>query len=335
MKQVLTFCLLAGAALFSQSANARVLRVGYQGPQVAGTDYQNLQSAVDAATANDTLQLYQNNYGGTATVTKRLVFVGFGYRLAQNPGLQAVPAAANTSTLSFRAGSENSVVQGISGNIYIAAENVTVSRCSGNVYLGYNTNAVHVPVTNVTVTASHIDLYGNYGAVSNAHISNCIINVNNLSNSAGLYTNNVMIGNNPVFGAFVVKNSIFTYNATWACPTGINAIFENNLFASSCTVTGANNQLNVPMANVFEDWNGFTNGGSESLLALKAGSPALGFGVSGTNTPTDAGIFGGDAGLVYKPGGIPAIPSIYQLSAPQLNATTNPYTITISVRSNN
>ncbi|RYZ00549.1 MAG: hypothetical protein EOO11_01240 [Chitinophagaceae bacterium] len=335
MKKVLYLGLLAGAALFCQPANAKIFRVGYQGPHVSGTDFNDLSGAVAAAAANDTVQLYQNSSVGSGYVDKRLVFVGFGYRLQENPGLQAVPSVGNDVGIYFLPGSDSSIVQGVTGNFYIAAENVTLSRVKGSTYLGYNgwTGAI-VNLDRVSVLDSYIDLRAQHGIISNAFLSNNIIPYMDLTNANGLFANNVVISYNLSFGGCVVKNNIFTY--PYSCASGNSTVFQNNLFAASCPSTpGAGNQFNVDMNAVFEDWNGFNSGGSESLLALKAGSPAIGAGVSGTGAATDCGVYGGEPGHVYRPGGIPAIPSIYQLSAPQVNASTNPYPITIGVRSNN
>jgi hypothetical protein len=337
MKKALTLCLLTIVILISTSSQAKILRVGYSGPAISGVDFTDVSSAVNAATAGDTIQLYQNASVGTSAVNKQLVFVGFGYSLESNPGLQAVPSTPNSVGLYFNGGSENSVVQGVYGTFYTSVNNITFSRCIGNVTLGYNrTIDQAVPISTVTIASSAVAIAGYYGAVSNALISNSIIFDINIPKVAGLVTNNIQTGGSATFGSCVVKNNIFA--GTGFCVSGTSAIFNNNLFArpDNCgtPIAGSNNQFNVNMSNVFTNWN---NGsyGSESNLALKAGSPAIGFGIDGSGNPTDAGIYGGDAGLVYKPSGIPAIPAIYQLTAPQLNASTNPYTISVSVRSNN
>ena len=62
---------------------------------------------------------------------------------------------------------------------------------------------------------------------------------------------------------------------------------------------------------------------------LAASSPAKGTGVGGT----DCGIYGGVN--PYRLSGIPPIPSFYKLTATSTTTSTNPYTITFSVRSNN
>jgi len=336
MKKALVFFLLMTALFFSNSVQAKILRVAYSGPAVAGVDYANVQAAVNAAAVDDTIQLYQNASVGTAVVNKRLVFVGFGYSLSSNPGLQATTNAPNQVTLGFNPGSQDSKVEGVYGNFYFGINNITISRCLGTVYLGYNYNTGAVPISSATLISSNLTINGDYGQVSNVLVSNCIINSGSVNNVAGLFSNNIFMNSANVmqFGSCVVKNNIFTYSG-YGCPSGTSAVFQNNLFNANCpSITGSGNQFNINMANVFVNWN---NGsfGSESNIALKAGSPALGAGLDGNGNPTDAGIYGGEPGLVYKPSGIPAIPAVYQLTSPGLNAATNPYTITVSVRSNN
>ena len=74
---------------------------------------------------------------------------------------------------------------------------------------------------------------------------------------------------------------------------------------------------------------------SETALQLAAGSPALTAGKNHAGAATQCGVFGGESAQYYRMSGVPNIPAIYQLSAPSQNASSNPYNITISTRSNN
>jgi hypothetical protein len=247
MKKALAFCLFTTALFFTHSVEAKILRVAYSGPAVAGVDYANVQAAVSAAAVDDTIQLYQNASVGSATVNKRLVFLGFGYSLSVNTGLQAVPDVPNYVTLTFVSSAQNSKVQGVLGNFYLSIDDVTISRCVGSVYLGYNPNTgQYIPISSATLISSYLNIFGYYGQVSNALISNCIINSGGANNTAGLFSNNIFLlnANGMQFGGCVVKNNIFTYSN---CPTGTSAVFQNNLFAGNCSssFTGTNNQFNV------------------------------------------------------------------------------------------
>jgi len=138
----------------------------------------------------------------------------------------------------------------------------------------------------------------------------------------------------------LVKNSIIGGAGT---ATNINTVYENNLFAEAQPAQlpeGSNNKWGQTWTSIF---NGATSNMSymnnaefdENYYALKAGSPAINAGINGAGQATNCGIFGGEAIYVYRLSGIPAIPSFYKISAPSLSATTNPYNVTISVRSNN
>ena len=73
---------------------------------------------------------------------------------------------------------------------------------------------------------------------------------------------------------------------------------------------------------------------SDAKWQLATNSVAKNAGIiPGTSTATDCGMYGGTN--PYKASGIPAVPAFYKLSAPSSTATTSPYTITFSARSNN
>lgn len=143
------------------------------------------------------------------------------------------------------------------------------------------------------------------------------------------------------FDYFLIKNNIFNTDDTVTCPIiAPNCIIQNNIFSTSssyaCTgLGGSNNIYGADMNQVFSAaWNdGFVY--NDNQLTLGLSSPAINAGVKGDNSATNCGIYGGELGQSYKQSGIPPIPAVYQLSTPSVNATSNPYNITISVRSNN
>ncbi|MCW3111600.1 MAG: right-handed parallel beta-helix repeat-containing protein [Segetibacter sp.] len=149
---------------------------------------------------------------------------------------------------------------------------------------------------------------------------------------------------------FVVQNCIdIVGNLAYPYSNGLsNTIFVNNLTNLSpvnnpvSTNPGSSgNVFNInPAGNaIFVGYPTNVSGGqvlysSDGAWQLSATSPAKNAGIiPGTNTPTDCGIFGGLN--PYKASGIPAVPSFYKLSSPSSTATTNPYIMTFSVRSNN
>ncbi|WP_315823261.1 hypothetical protein [Paraflavitalea speifideaquila] len=261
--------------------------------------------------------------------------------LDKNPGLQATALADYYVNIYFTPGSEGSSLQGLNlSTVYVGASNITISRCriTSYLYLGYNYATGQQPaVSNINVFSNFLSGGGfyDYGEVSGLLVSNNIfysITIT-LDNSTGLFTNNVVTSSGINLNSFIIRNNIISAQ----CITSSGSVIQNNLFSiSSCAnvPAGNNNVFSVNLANVFANWNGGSIA-ADNQLVLKAGSPAINAGINGNGTPTDAGVFGGDAGFTYRLSGIPAIPAIYQLSAPSQTASNNPYTITVSVRSNN
>jgi hypothetical protein len=348
MNKTATLIVALCASFICLTSNARILRIGYPGTPLIGTDYSvtDITSAIDDASPGDTLQLYQQYWStsGSFTVNKLLHFIGFGYFLDKNPGLQAVNNTTNnTITVAFQTGSEGSTIQGLYGNVYLAASNITVSRCRASIYLGYDINGSSVSgLSNLKLIANYLDNILEYGAgISNVYIANNAILGYNLSNSSGTFTNNIVY-NSGSFNSFLIRNNIFINSS----PVPGGNTFEYNIFPDYGNgITGTGNQFSIDVSTVFQNYSDNSNFSvfydyansdyTDNRMAIIPGSPASGNGKKNDNTNTDMGVFGGEAGELYRLSGIPPVPSIYRLTAPSSTATTNPYTITISVRSNN
>lgn len=142
------------------------------------------------------------------------------------------------------------------------------------------------------------------------------------------------------FDQFIIKNNIFNTADTVTWPINAeNCIVQNNIFSCASTYAGttlssSNNIFKATMSTVFGPlWNdGLVY--NDNQLALGSSSPAINAGIKFDNTPTNCGVFGGEAGQDYILSGIPDVPAVYQLSTPGVNATANPYNVTISIRSN-
>jgi hypothetical protein len=357
------FFLLVVSVLIGINAYAATFRIGYPGTSVAGVDYayNNISAAMTAASAGDTLQLYQQYWAGSPsiTVTKPLKFIGFGYFLNVNTGLQSIAYAdVNRIQFAFNSGASGTIVQGVyCYTSTINTSGITFNRCrfsttGGAELVLANTSAL----SNITVSGCFFD-NANYACiqesgaafVTNMAIVNSVFVGNsgvygqpiiNLGHSTGLFANNVVrdlytgtyAPYAPSLYSFIVKNSIFS---TTNPPLVQSNVFQYNLFSNSNStlITGVGNQYSVNMANVFVGWaSNFTD---DSQVLLKTGSPAIYAGLKNDSTATDCGVFGGEPGEVYKLSGIPPLPAIYQLSAPGQAATTNPYNITVSIRGNN
>lgn len=363
MKKLFLFSV--AVTLLSSLSFATIRRVGYPGTPLANVDYADLQAANDAASNNDTIQIYGSVTGGT--ISKPLVILGFGYNFDANTGLQAIgtDAPSYLNTITMGAGSNGSIISGVaSGGFYIGdvsgshtpVSNITFQRCNGS-FIFYNHES-YGPANDIKIISSVITGGGmqwngvaDY-PVTNLQVYNCIIYNFTLykANSTATFVN---CAGSPLSyvtsyltlndAGCLVKNCILAYAQV---PINVNTIYENNFFGEALPavpVPGSNNRWGQDWTVIFNrlginsdepSYSGSTLF-DEDYYILKTGSPAINGGFNIANQPTNCGIFGGELAYVYKVSGVPAIPAIYQLTAPNLNASSNPYNVTISVRSNN
>jgi hypothetical protein len=346
MKAKLSAMLLAAMFIMAtQPSNATIRRVGYWGTARTNVDYADLQSAHDAAAAGDTILIFPGSW--SATYSKKLVTLGYGYFVdtssgglgtGANAGLQNITGALNIS-ISLAAGSSNCTFEGLDGlNISGDGSGATLTgiiirRCNGTVdmyenntysswqvlqsYLGQLYIGGTGTISNLTVNNSYISAINNYGSGTatnqTGQFNNCIFNYVDFSN-----------------GSFLLKNNIFTLNHT----DDANCVYQYSLFNTDYTTvpSGTGNigtDGNSMSSIVFVGYGTQGSFSNDGRWVLKAGSPAKGTGQSGA----DMGIYGG--ANPYKLSGIPRIPAIYKLTAPSSTTSGNPYTITLSVRSNN
>lgn len=355
------FTLILGLLFFSSYSFAKIFRVGYTGTPLAGVDY-SFSDAVSNASPGDTIQIYGN--GGSGTVDKKLVILGFGFNLDVHPGLQVLnldqPSYAD---ISLRAGSDGTVISGITGSIGIGypygtgtLSNITIERCNATIQIvdylsGTSVKDIYINRCVVSLSLSHLP--PNSQPVKNIQINNCIINGEIRLYDPGttaFITNCVSLNGGGSYlslnnAQVLVKNCIIYSHDYYNLNT--NTIYENNFFGESQPnplPPGSNNRWGQNWASIFnrlggtDDYVGYPNTATfdENYYLLKSGSPAKNGGYDANNQPTDCGIFGGEAAYKYVISGIPPIPAIYQLTPPaDPKVTTNPYIFTISVRSNN
>jgi hypothetical protein len=277
--------------------------------------------------------------------------MGFGYNFDTNPNLQVIGTnTPSQASLTFNPGSANSIVEGIEGTMNIYTTNITIRRswvtvnlytsatnsgndiriesCALNYFTGSN-NAY--PSLNTQIY--NCIFYGItfYNAASTGSVINCVTSSPNYA-TGFVNSNNANV---------LVKNSILPFN-----PANTNTVWENNFFNTAIPGTlppGGNNRWSQSWATLFNRLGGtlespgyiFATDFDEDYYILKAASPAINGGFDAGNNPTDCGIYGGELLYRYKLSGVPAVPAIYKLTAPGPAATSNPYNVTISVRSNN
>jgi len=317
-------------------------------------DFINLQSAHDGATAGDTLYLVGSpvNYITTkVTITKKLIIIGPGYFLSENPDTQTNVASAylnNTAAgvceeLEFAAGSEGSVLMGIQiiGRLVISANNILVKRNLIRQEVACNVSHVNINASNILFVQNYVD--GNLNNTSFAVVNitagqSGIVVANNYlfhaSFGAGvaLYaiisppTSSLEVSNNILIGGINVSNTLVQnnfFNSNNAVSASASLV-RNNIHTNSYLPAGNGNINNSALDLRFVD-----SGSTDGRWKLKAGSPGLGAGFGGT----DCGIFGGAEPYVLS--GIPPIPNIYSLIAPNVGEKNTGLPVEIKVKSNN
>ena len=334
-----TFILIISLSLLSFFAHAKIWRVN----NVPGitADFTTAQAAHDGANANDTIYLESspNPYGNLIT-SKKLTWIGLGYFLAQNPGLQFHSNAGTLNDITVNTGSDGSVfeINMLFNTLYInSCANITFKRCylRGSIYM-INT------VNHVTITESYLDL-GN-GALQVAPspssqfgftFTNNIMVINYVGINANSYqvtfNNNTVItnggGNSYVIDNATVANNIFYNTAVGSLyDAGYPSNVTNNLWTGTTNAgfVGSNGNIYASDPNTVFVFNSSPDG----KYKLAAGSPATGTGAGNV----DMGAYGGADTYVVSV--LPAIPTIYQLSVPA-NATGSTLPCSVSTRANN
>ncbi len=279
----------------------------------ADADYTTLQAANDEALPGDTIYVEGSpaNYTG-AYIDKKLIIIGPGYFLADNDSTQANSLDANIAgSLDFRTGSKSSKVSGlIISQININDDEIVVSRCNvHSIYIFANSK-------NILITQNYINysISVSGGNLTSSIITNNIIGwaitANNTSYPLQI-TNNVIRGGNgtPISVYYsTISNNIFT-STNYKLQENTGNSIINNLFAYAGTNANGN-IYSITMTTVFVDFNGSLGYSNDERYKLKAGSPALGAGVSGV----DCGAFGGVTPYVLS--GLPPFPRIYEATIP-------------------
>lgn len=314
------------------NAEARVWRVN--NAFGASTDFAQINQASENAAVLPGDTLYVE--GSTAAywgfdLKKRLVIIGPGYFLSGTTGNAGLQYHTNSAEVSIYIDSlaSGTTIMGMTGNIYFYpnTDNVTLTRNKYNIY-GYGSNA-NAKVSNAKINK-------NYGAISvssivfenlectnNIIVQNCTIN--SPENTNGLFRNNCVDFYNPSISGAYVSNNIFTSSSL----TLFNCTVKYNIASGNILPAGNNNQNGIPMASVYVN-----TGSTDASYRLLTNGPAKNAGEPINGITPDCGAFG--TADPYRLSGIPAIPTIYELSVPaSVPSTASSMTVTISTRSNN
>ncbi|MCX6304913.1 MAG: right-handed parallel beta-helix repeat-containing protein [Bacteroidetes bacterium] len=294
---------------FILPTNAAKWRVNNTGIEASFTTVQQAANSVSVL-PGDTLYLEgsMTSYG-SLNLAKRLVIIGPGYFLGQNPATQASLAPATIDYLTFSAGSKGSQVTGVTVASYTSVQDSAIYLIRNN-------------LANVGVGALSSDNYfaQNYmyalsisGSSGNRIVNNLVTKSDNCPNGACFYMSNnssAIVRNNIFKGCQVINGCVYENNiATGTAALGNNVFtatistVNNNVGASSQYGSGNGNKQDIDMSLVFAN-----TGSDDGRYQLLPGSPASGAGTNGV----DCGIFGGATSYVLS--GVPNLPSVWYMN---------------------
>lgn len=343
-----------------QVANAKIWRVnnnatGTYGENYGGTaTYPIFDQLSDANSSNlvaagDTLYVEGSATAyGNVTFTKKLVIIGPGYFLNENPKVSNDVQPANVNQVVFSTGSEGSQLLGVNDisvyGININVSNILVKRCK----IDYSVN-VSYSISDVTIIENFFtNIQNNTGSAIGVSAygfpTNFIFNNNIskrtllLSYSTTVYT--VQECNHNVFDCPSIsgspsiklntssfKNNILkTAAATVSINSGSGQNISYNISASSTGQFGTsnNNKVVTNMTTLF-----VSSGSSDGIYKLKSNSPGSGNASDGT----DRGVFGGTSSTDrYTLSGLAPIPVIYTLTTSGNATPANGLSVTISAK---
>ncbi len=232
------FLLSVAATLISSLSFATIRRVGFSGPSVNGIDFPGITAAVNASSANDTIQVYPgigtngSNDSQLSGLNKPLVFIGFGYLFDINTGYQTFlnNNDARLFVINTTAGASGSVFEGL--NI--------INTYGGNYGAFNQTSSVMGNLKNIlfkrcqisqSSSSPFISLLAN-DTISNMEFNQCIIATNTSSfyglvfntNGAGSKILGLKFKNCIVNGTY---GSILYFNNTGSGSAINNVLFES------------------------------------------------------------------------------------------------------------
>lgn len=336
----MTFIMLSAFFLFAITTQAARHRVNNQG---MGAQFSTINAAIGAASAGDTIYVEGSpvSYNGFSA-SKKVIIIGPGYFLANNPETQANLYSATVSNSTFNNGSSGSVVMGLkfyTGGFYtcldVNDDSITVKRNSFYLSSTHSDNqpALRVYSSKTIISQNYIERVGN-GYALKIESNNCtgiIINNNYICHVSGgtafsnpastsiNFTHNVLSGSVSVNNANVFNNIMISGSFGHT-----NSVVNNNICnGTQFPVTG--NLQNVDMNLVFDLTDPSPDG--KYRLIDDITNPAIGYGA----LSADCGMFGGSD--PYKLSGIPAVPAIYFFYAPVSGSANSNLPSNIKIKS--
>ena len=355
------------AAIITQSSFAKIWRINnhsnYDGSTLWGDNFGGTAAypvfaqidqvvAFGIVNAGDTLHVEgSTTVYSFATITKKLVIIGTGYFLTDNPNTSNNVLATKLARIAFNAGSENSQLIGVdmvsAGNsfdrdVYINVNGITVKRCriEGQVVFGFPLSDVYI-IQNFfpnTVVNNAINTNGNSfftpptDLVFNNNICQKTLTWGTpIANPTTMWpilqcNNNVFDGPdnlanpNLAFSTSEFKNNILMPTNAKVNISASAGNVSYNIGTLSTQFGAADNNLVVPaITTIF-----VTSASPDGSYQVADGTVADNSGSDGT----DRGAFGGTAVISrYTLSGLAAIPVVYEITTPGATSTTLPVTI--------
>lgn len=350
MKKMSGFILILSVIILSLPAQAKVWRINNNAG--VNADFNSISTAMGSSSVlnDDTLYIEGSatSYGGFG-LYKRVVVIGTGYFLSgtnSNSGLQAnsYSSSLGGGYVVFDSTGSGSKLIGID-NFFMAVgasqgsatDNITITRCNFSGVGTYYGVSANTKMVGWKINKCHITGYvGNSSMVmQDWEVRNNIftggVDMSNSSNSNNLIRNNVFRGGVTLYNAYFANNII--NNTTFSV---VNVTVKNNLCVGAPTgfssfVGTYNNVNNQTDAALFQ---GLTSNSTDGQWRLKAGSPAIGAGLTVGGITPDCGAFNAQDGYILS--GIPNIPTIYSLTVPgSIPSGTATMNITVSTKNNN
>lgn len=319
-------------------------------------DFATMQAAHDSASNGDTIHVEGSpSTYGSFTFHKKLVILGAGYFLDENPGSQALLHTSKLDHVNFYVGSSGSVIMGIDlrgHDINVYAHDIVIKRnkfaspsgnvpdyYQGSVILRYQSNNGNIPVSNVIITQNYgLQIYVYYPSngilISNNYIGFPGYGGDNTTNIAiDMHANAVALIQNNIFRRGLVRtyNSNLSNNVMYRGQfAGTGNLVSNNLANASQFGNTNGNQENIDMTTVFVGSGAGIS--TDGQWKLKTASPAIGAGYGSTSgNPIDAGMYGGNT--PYLLAGLPPIPAIYFFENQPIGSNNDPIDVTVKVKS--
>jgi hypothetical protein len=336
MKKIQQFpavILMIAAFLITVSARATLWRVNNTAG--ASANFTTAQAAHDGAQPGDSIYFEPSTVSyGDLVCSKKVILIGTGYFLTENPETQALPNPSTLGNVNFAVGSAYSQMMGLTMNtLYLRDSWLIISRnrINGGIQIRTGESSPPSSLHDIVIQDNYLGTWsiseynsGNGGNVTNLLITNNMINAGIYldATSVSIIQNNIVTYHIDVYNSQVINN-IMPDNTVFS-PR--NNTYTNNIGSNTQFGNQNGNQQNVSMSTVFVCWYDCSGYSTDGRWQLKAGSPAIGVGAGGV----DCGIFGGATPYVLS--GLPNIPAIYSYT---LYNNSNVLNVNLKVKSHN